>query len=69
MLPKRKGLFSSFINISIQIMCKAKNNAAINKKTRDEQKKQMLLEKESKLQEIKDPDKLLQTVTKKVQKY
>ena len=29
-LPNKKGLFSSFIKISIQIICKAKNKAAIN---------------------------------------
>ena len=35
MLPKRNGLFKSFIKISIQIICKAKNKAAINSSESD----------------------------------
>ena len=35
MLPNKKGLFSCLIKISIQIICKAKNKAAINKRLSD----------------------------------
>ena len=48
---------------------KVVDNAAINKKLREDEKQRLLAEKDKNLYEVKDPDKLLVVVTKKVQKY